>query len=156
MFGPLLLPLPRAELARADVVARLVAHHDGVKKHARHDVASAFAFKDAELAFARALTARTNLWLWRVHQRAFSGDFVVVDVSPPSPALRPVLVVDLKRGHRVREGRPGVQMKHAARAVALLAHDAIVGDEATPLYVVGDAWEVLSHLPRLLAAARAS
>ncbi len=155
MLGPIVLPLPRAELARQSAIRRLVTLAL-VKKRARSEVVSAFDFKDAELAFARALTARANLWLWRVHQRAFGGDFVVVDVSAPRPQLRPVLAIDLKRGERVRVDRPGVQMQHAPRAVSAIAAEGVVAADATPLYVTGDAAEVLSHMPRLLALARAA
>ena len=47
-------------------------------------------------------------------------------------------------------------MQHAARAVSAIADDGVVGAGATPLYVTGDATEVLSHMPRLLALARAT
>lgn len=85
---PLVLKLPRRSLARRDAVRVLVGRLH-LRAALRPEIISVFAFKDEELAFARALAERTNLSLYRVNQRAFAGDFVVVDVSCPTPALRP-------------------------------------------------------------------
>src|SRR5690349_3063427 len=87
----LVLRLPRSALVRRDAVARLSA---------TWQARSLFAFKCDELAFARALLARrTNLWLYRTSQRAFAGDFIVVDVSSPPSRVdsRRAFVIELKR-----------------------------------------------------------
>lgn len=154
MEGPVVLPLPRAMLARGDVVSRLVARFE-LRPRARDAMVGAYAFKDAELDFARALCAlRTNLWLWRAHQQRFSGDFIIVDLSPPRPEDRPALAVELKRGRRVCVGRPGIQMINAPRALGVLARQGVVRRDAAPLFVTGDAWAVLREMPRLLESAR--
>jgi hypothetical protein len=113
-----------------------------------------FAFKDGELAFARALSDRTQLWLFRVNQRAFAGDFVVVDVSAPCPERRPAIALDLKRGARVREGRPGIQMRHTDRALAALAAQGLVAPSCAPLHAVGDRQSILGSIDDMLARAR--
>jgi hypothetical protein len=136
LHRPPVLRLPRAELARRDVVSRVLRGADPALVHA-------FAFKDDELAFARALTEKTNLWLWRVDQRAYGGDFVVVDVSPPSPSRRRAWVVDLKRAARVREGRAGIQMRNASRALSAIASAGILSADCTPTYLTGDARALL-------------
>src|SRR5688500_7667589 len=105
----LLLRLPRAWLARRDIVDRLASTR--IEQ-------SLFALKCDELAFARALLARrSNLWLYRTSQRAFAGDFLIVDLSHPSPSSRSVVVTELKRGERVRVGAPSsVQLRNAIAA----------------------------------------
>src|SRR5579862_2589567 len=59
----------------------------------------ALACSSRERRFARALLERrTNLWLFRTSQRAFGGDFLIVDASEPRIGSRPVLVLELKDG----------------------------------------------------------
>lgn len=149
----LLLKLPRRSLARRDAVRTLVGRLD-LRVSSRAQLASAFAFKDGELAFARALVERTNLWLYRVNQRAFGGDFLVVDLSSPALDRRPVIALDLKRGGRVREGRPGIQMQRTDRAVAALAALGLVAPSCIPVHLVGDARWVLAAMDDVLARAR--
>jgi hypothetical protein len=106
----------------------------------------AFAFKDDELSFARSVVEKSNLWIWRVDQRAYGGDFVIVDVSPPSPLQRRAFVVDLKRGARVREGRAGIQMRYAERALASIAASGVLDVCATATYATGDARALLNAI----------
>jgi hypothetical protein len=135
----LVLRLPRAALRRRDAVARLA-----VTWQAR----SLFAFKCDELAFARALLERrTNLWLYRTSQRAFAGDFIVVDVSSPAPPARPVTVVELKRGEPVRVGHPSsVQLRNAPAALRELAETGVIAEDAPVRALTGDASRVLAWL----------
>jgi hypothetical protein len=151
--APLILKLPRRSLARRDAVRTLVGHLD-VRASSRAEVEAMFAFKDGELAFARALAERTQLWLFRVNQRAFAGDFVVVDLSSPSPECRPTIALDLKRGARVREGRPGIQMRHTDRALAALVGRGLLAPSCVPMHVVGDARSLLGSMDDMLARAR--
>jgi len=52
-----------------------------------------------EREFARSLLeTKTNWWLFRSHQSAFAGDFVVVDLSERRPERRRIWVVELKAG----------------------------------------------------------
>jgi hypothetical protein len=150
---PLVLQLPRRALARRDAVRTLVGRL-GLRASSRPEAEAVFAFKDGELAFARALAERTQLWLFRANQRAFSGDFVVVDVSSPSADRRAAIVVDLKRGGRLREGRQGIQMGRADRALAVLWARGVVAPPCVPVYAEGDAREVLASIDDLLALSR--
>jgi len=135
----LLLRLPRAALARRDAVARLSATWQG---------RSLFAFKCDELAFARALLhRRTNLWLYRTSQRAFAGDFLVVDVSPAQASRRPIVVVELKRGDPLRVTVPtAVQLRNTPAAVRELADRGVVTEDCDVRAVIGNAGAVLDYL----------
>jgi hypothetical protein len=141
---PPFLKLHRDALARASGVRTLVARAFGGRPSDRLCVVSEFAFKNDEHRFARALMERkSNLWLFRSNQRAFCGDFIVVDVSSPEPSRRPAFVVDLKRGARVKigGGGAGVQLRGAASAVRELARltGACAEEPARIALVTGDA-----------------
>ncbi|MBX3264713.1 MAG: hypothetical protein KIS78_27245 [Labilithrix sp.] len=135
----LVLRLTRAALERRDAVARLAASWQA---------RSLFAFKCDELAFARALLARrTNLWLYRTSQRAFAGDFIVVDVSSPVAASRPIRVLELKRGAPARVGPPtSVQLRNAPAALRELARTGVVSEDAPVRAITGDAAAILALL----------
>src|SRR5262245_12992898 len=83
---------------------------------------SALALASVEHAFALGLLGRrTSLWLYRTHQRAFAGDFIVVDMSASVSAQRRVFALELKSGEHVREGRGGVQLGHVGAVIGVLA-----------------------------------
>jgi hypothetical protein len=138
-FPSLTLHIPRAALARRDAVRRLAA---------TWQERSFFAFKCDELEFARSLLARrTNLWLYRTSQRAFAGDFIVVDVSSPPrrAALRRVVAIELKRGEPLRVTAPtSVQLRNAPAALRELAGIGVVSEECSISALTGDASAVLS------------
>lgn len=144
---PRFLKLRRDALERRDAVSCLVAHSLRPSATVRVHAVSAFAFKNDELSFARELLRRkSQLWLFRSNQRAFCGDFLVVDVSSPRPTRRPAFVLDLKQGAPLRLGGGGcgVQLKAAAHAVAELARRTGVMDpDREAELVTGDATEVL-------------
>lgn len=135
----LVLRIPRAALARRDAIDRLCATWQGRKL---------FAFKCDELEFARALLERrTNLWLYRTSQRAFAGDFLVVDVSSPGTDRRPVIVVELKRGDPLRVAMPtAVQLRNAPAAVREIADTGVISEACNIHAVIGDADAVLGYL----------
>jgi len=135
----LFLRLPRAALARRDAVVRL-AEDDASRSN--------FALKSDELGFARALLERrSNFWLYRTSQRAFAGDFIVVDVSSPRRAARPVFALELKRGERVRHvGTTSIQLQNTHDVVAALAADGVVDAAVRAIGVQGDARAVLDYL----------
>ncbi len=141
----LTLRLPRSALTRRDAIVRLAATWQAKKL---------FAFKCDELEFARELlTRRTNLWLYRTSQRAFAGDFIVVDLSSPNPAARPVSFIELKTAQAVKvvdNTLPtSVQLRNAPAALRELAGTGVITDgEAHPHVraIIGDRREVLSYL----------
>lgn len=148
---PLAIRLTRRALARRDLFCALIheATHAprGAAAHAFH----AFAFKADEHAFARALlTRRTQLWLFRTNQRAFSGDFVALDMSSPEPATRRAFVLELKRGMplRVNGGAVGVQLRNVALVRASLVATGLVGEGVPWLTLAGDARELVGLLGR--------
>lgn len=140
---PYCIRLTRESVARQDAFRAVVRR---VADVARADPAVAhhtYAFKADEARFARALLARrTERWLYRANQRAFCGDFVVVDMSAPRSAPRRAWVVELKLGAPLREGggAVGVQLVHAPEALAALG---ITGDGTV---LTGDARAVLDRL----------
>lgn len=146
-----MLRLRRDALARRDGIGLLVSRALRPRPCDHAAVVAAFAFKADEERFARALLAhKTQLWLFRVNQRAFAGDFVVVDASSPTPARRRVLVVDLKLGAPVRlgGGGAGVQLRNAPDVVRALAREGGVIDEATPFELATGGAEALLRLLR--------
>lgn len=146
---PIFLALPRRSLARRDLVPALV--HRAIRP-ANADVGQvvqAFELKNDELDFARALLFRkSQLHLFRSNQRAFCGDFVVIDVSSPDVARRRAVVLDLKQGAplRVGGGGAGVQLRNAELAVREIARaTAVLGGEAAFEVVTGDCAVVLRY-----------
>ena len=144
-------PLPRALRLSRSVVDR----KDGLARHIRRTlnppsdqlprVVHAYALTEDERSFARHLLAfRTQVWLWRSHQQAFCGDFVLVDLSNPDPASRPAWVVDLKRGAPLR--RSGWQLRLADEALAELAAEGVIAPEVGPRVLTGDRQALLDHL----------
>ncbi|CAM2008885.1 hypothetical protein [Acanthopleuribacter pedis] len=127
----------RRKVKRAPVVLLLHGHmvdHPEALLHwfqqdqekTRHQIRylySLFAFKSEEGSFARDLVlGKPNFWVFRCNQKAFCGDFLVIDMSPPKVADRPVWLLDLKEGCPVSDGAgsAGAQMIHADRALAAI------------------------------------
>jgi hypothetical protein len=111
---------------------------------------AAFRLHSSERAFALELLRRkTNLWVFRQNQRAFCGDFAIVDMSSPDPKQRAVWILDLKLGAPLRlgGGGAGVQLVNAAQAVAALGRrHGVVGRDAPYELLTGDALAVLGYL----------
>lgn len=113
---PLTLRLP-SWLCESFDLSRAIANE---RRGCRFDQ---FDMRSHERAFVKAvLGRRSNLWLFRTNQRKSCGDFVVVDMSSPRPALRTAYVVELKLGARPRVGGGpvGVQLARAGEALAAL------------------------------------
>lgn len=137
---PLFLRLTRRALDRRDAFFASILR---AARPAAADAAFAvhsFAFKNDEQGFARALLARrTEIWLYRANQRAFCGDFLVVDMSSPRTARRRAFVLELKLGMPVRRGGGGVQLRNAGRAVRDVARaHGVLGDEPPFEVLTGD------------------
>ncbi len=84
---------------------------------------------------------------FRSNQRAFSGDFVVVDVSSPAKGRRRAFVVDLKQGAPVRVGGggAGVQLKNAANVVRDIARAGALDEESPYELLTGDGSALLAY-----------
>lgn len=108
-----------------------------------------YAFKNDERAFAAALLARrTQLWLFRTHQAAACGDFVVVDLSSPDPARRTVVFLELKSGAPVRVGggSAGWQLRHTDLGLAELVSRGLVATGTPYEVLAGDGTALLGAL----------
>jgi len=119
-----------------------------VRGEVRQRVA-AFRLHPRELQFAQAvLTLHTRLWLWRTNQRAFSGDFLLVDMSSPNPQRRPVWVVDLKLYAPLRRGGGGAsnQLVNHPLAVRALQRVGVVGPQTAPQLLTGGNEAVLAEI----------
>lgn len=146
MSAPLLLlRLPSARaLAPTGVVRLLAADRPWAEAEA---LAGRFALSSRERDFARELLDRkSNLRLWRCHQGAACGDFVVVDMAEPRPERRRAVVLELKCGGRLRLGGGHHQLRRAADAVQAVAQAGVLADPVAPQLAVGDRDAVLAWL----------
>jgi len=120
------------------------------RRDVQRALVSAFTLCPDEVRFARALARyKPNLWLFRTHQRCFCGDFVVVDMSSPTPARRSVYVIDLKARSSLvlGGGGAGIQLKNTPWALAALSQrHRVITEDAPAERVVGSREEVLTFL----------
>ncbi|MGC4121760.1 MAG: hypothetical protein QM765_45725 [Myxococcales bacterium] len=85
-----------------------------------------FELAEYEREFARdVLRDLTRVWLFRTNQRRGCGDFVCVDMSPPDPKDRAAVVIELKLGEALSEGRgiASPQLGHHREAVEEVARE---------------------------------
>ena len=137
MSSPLLLRLTRPVDCRPDRFRRRVRRLAEAHRADPARLLPRFAFRCDERAFAEALLReRTHWWLFRTHQAAACGDFVVVDLSSPRPVGRRVVGLDLKLGGRLRTASH--QLRHLPRAVRLLEARVLVEAPRVERYT-GDA-----------------
>lgn len=107
-----------------------------------------YAFKNDERDFARLLLRRqTRLWLWRSHQGAACGDFVILDLSAPDPLRRCAFLIELKQDRplRVSDGPSGFQMRNAPDGLSELQARGLIAPGAPVRALIGDAREVLGY-----------
>ena len=143
---PIAVRLPRAfafgRVSMRQVLAPVV---DGDLRAA----VAAFRLSSRERGFARRLLRRrTQWWLWRTHQKRRAGDFALVDMSSPDPAIRTVWIVDLKLGRPVRwgGGGAGIQLVNASLAVDELARAGVIARGSEPVLAVGGGGALLEAL----------
>lgn len=148
---PWFLRLPRAAVARRDVIERLSLALHRERRVDPGEVVHAFGFKCDELAFAREVLSRhPRYWVFRTHQQRRCGDFAAVDMSSPDPARRVVRLVELKREEDLRVDRgAGLQLARAddLRA-ALAAETGVVTTDAPVARVTGDGRAIAAWLGR--------
>jgi len=148
--APLVLHLPSRSLPTTRSVAFFLRHQ--VRGRVSPRLVSAFRFKNDERPFALKLLARKpNLWLFRANQLASCGDFFVVDMSSPDPAIRALWVLDLKQGSRLHWGGGGAgdQLQNVGAALSDLSRRfGVVPQDAEPRLLVGDGGLLLRELTR--------
>jgi len=107
----------------------------------------AFAMSSREEVFVRTLLRhKRNIWIFRCHQKGFSGDFVVVDMSTPKPAERRAVVVELKARAPLKLGGGGLQVKNHPASLAELVAQGVLASSSPSETVTGDKDAVLSYL----------
>lgn len=139
MRHPLTLRMPFAMVDVGFSVEQLLARDPALSRSQAWQRLELFALSGPERLFTRRLLMeRRNLWLYRCNQRAFCGDFVVVDMSGGLGARR-VVALELKQGAPVKPGAGGVQMARVPEAVAeIAARDAVITERAAAQQVMGD------------------
>ncbi len=143
----LCLHLPSKVLARKDAVACALGAL-ALPERRRGRLDPFFALHPSELVFARQLLrVHTRFWLFRTHQQAACGDFVVVDMSSPRADRRSVYALELKTGSGVSTAG-GLQLAGVARAVEELTVEGVVGDRANLVVLRGNAEEISELLLR--------
>lgn len=142
---PHLLRLHAATLRRPDAIHALVSRAIRPRRADWARAVHTYAFKCDEHGFARELLgARTELWLYRCNQRAYCGDFVVVDVSCPWPELRQAWAIELKLRTIFRVGVGGIQLRHVDSAREELVRAGVLDPSRPISTVLGSAGDVLS------------
>jgi hypothetical protein len=103
-----------------------------------------------EREFARELLRRkSNLWLYRSNQRTACGDFLVVDMAPPRPAWRRVVVLELKAGEPLRLDAGGLQLAGHEAAIEELCAAGVVDGGRPSLLARGSGEAILRDLFKL-------
>ena len=140
----LCLHLPSSVLGRRDVVACALGALS-LPARRRENLDPFFALHPRELAFARdLLRVHTRFWLFRTHQQAACGDFVVVDMSSPDVARRTVYALELKASSVVST-RGGLQLARVEHAIGELTEEGVVGERA-PVVVLRGGGEQIAAL----------
>jgi len=146
-MSPTLIRLPFWLADRGFSLERVLARDPSRSWAESWSLLPAFELSGPERAFARELlTRKRNLWLLRCNQLASIGDFLVVDMSSPSPARRRSFLVELKSGAPLQLGGRGAcgQMQNADLVVEELRRLALA--ESLTELVSGDGDAVLAWL----------
>lgn len=147
--APVVLLLHASMVQQEDGLRQWFQAEPGKTRHQIRYLYSLFAFKSDEYFFARELVVhKPNFWVFRCNQKAFCGDFLVVDMSAPKAADRSLWLLDLKEGCPLHDGAgpAGAQMIRAARAVAAVheRYDAVLAEQV-PTKLVGAALALLTY-----------
>ena len=140
--NPVVLHIPSSWLKRRKPLASVIHDAWPVSRSSMGFLLGCFSFRNDEKDFVLALLAqKPNLWIFRCNQRHFCGDFVIVDMSSPSPEHRRVVVLDLKQGAPRKRGGggAGVQLRNAQTAVMYIAQQTrIIPHNTSYELLVGD------------------
>ncbi len=146
---PVTLHLPSSLLTQGFDLARLMSADPRWSWAEGFRLLERFDLHERERAFCRTLWQRhTQLWIFRANQRAFCGDFVLVDMSMPQPARRRAYVVELKAGARLAVDDEGSrhQLAQHSRALAELVAAGVLGPASRIHFLWGDPAEVVGFL----------
>ena len=148
MSEPRTLYLPFRMVDESFSVELLLQETPGIPAGKAWRLREQFDMSSREEAFARQLLRRKrNLWLFRCHQQAYCGDFIVVDMSDPRPARRPAWVLELKARAPLKKGSgAGLQVKNAPEALAELCAQGVLTAEAPIEILLGDEDAILEYL----------
>jgi hypothetical protein len=134
---PLTLRLPFS-LAEHFSLARVLAADPERSWTEGYKLLEVFDVTRPEREFALTLLRRkTNLWLFRCNQRAFCGDFVVVNMSPPRPERRAAWVLELKQGAPLSTNAGGLQLQNAGAALEEIVSLGVVAQDCPMVLLRG-------------------
>jgi hypothetical protein len=134
---PFVLRLPFS-LAGHFSLARVLAADPERSWSEGYRLLEVFEVSRPEREFALTLLRRkTNLWLFRCNQRAFCGDFVVVNMSPPRPERRAAWVLELKQGAPLSTDGGGLQLQNAGAAVDEIVSRGVVARDCPMVLLRG-------------------
>ncbi|MCB9743097.1 MAG: hypothetical protein H6740_10895 [Alphaproteobacteria bacterium] len=140
------LRLPPSLVDRGFRLERVLARHPDLNWSEGYRLLEGFTLSSRERCFAqRLLRERRNWWLWRCHQKAFAGDFLLVDLSEPRPQARRVIAVELK-ARAPLSPCGGVQLARVQEAVAELTETGVITKSPEILGISGDKDAVLGWL----------
>ena len=147
---PLTLRLPFAMVDRHLRLEQILAADPSRSWAQSLSLLTVFALTRPEKRFAcRLLQRKRNIWLFRCNQRGFCGDFIAVDMSTDLLRLRPVVVIELKLGARLRFGGAGAgnQLQRADAAVTeLVETEGVIATDTPVTLACGDGDAVLEWI----------
>ncbi len=147
--APLLLRLPPTLVEQGFYLDKLLTVQFKRPWSENYQLRELFQVSGPERRFVRRfLRTHRNWWLYRCNQVCLCGDFIAVDMSSPSPRLRPVVVIELKQGQALKLGGGGAsnQFQRADQAVANLFDTGIADSQSPVTLVCGDQDVVLEWI----------
>jgi len=144
---PITLRLPRWLCQSFDLARAIANEHRSVGRVLGVCRFEQFDMRSHERAFVKTVLARrSNLWLFRMNQRRFCGDFIAIDMSSSRRADRRAYVMELKMNGRLVIGGAHLQVAQYPAAIEELVAREIL-DARSPVEVLhGDNDAVLLHL----------
>lgn len=140
------LRLPPSLVDQGFKLPLALARHPELSWSEGYKLLVGFTLSSRERDFAtRLLRERRNWWLWRCHQQAFAGDFLLVNLSEPRREARRVVAVELKARAPLRRAL-GVQLARVEEAIVELSEAGVIGKSPETLGISGDKEAVLGWL----------
>lgn len=126
------LPFTFADPSAGGTVPKAVCAQVGSALGKR--IAWAFMLSAPERRFVVSLFRRhRQLWVYRTHQTAACGDFVIIDMSAPKPEHRRAAVVELKSRGALKTGVVGQQLRRYREVITeIAARDGVIATSLEP------------------------